>query len=595
MVPESRFTSLLHTNYVPSANELEDLRDLISEPKEKIRRLDEEIHRLQAERDELQEFVDNHFALTSPFRRFPADIWGEIFVHCLPTNKLDVALCTTKEPPLLLTTICRTWREIALNTPRLWSALHVCVAYTDINLANPALLEGMKLWLDRSGSRPLTLSVSMSDYTPSNSPAVTGFNSTPCTALMNLLASYSHRWKTISLDSSVETWHLRPLDQLTRADLPLLESLYIARPGLCDEFGLIGPPGAIPPHEYPTPFANLLPQLPSLRSLHSQPASPAVVDLASTCRGLTRLTLRLLMPPTVVLRQIATSCRALHTLTICSDLGASSENNTAAVLFPEEFPVEWSSLRELNLMLDGVGYFIRTGSTSTFRPFLKSTFDSILTPQLRRLSIQFARAHSRWLPVEDALPFQSFIASSPRLTHLRIAGHNVLGAEALSRCLQLAPSLSTLTLQTRTPAATAPRPRKDYLRDSVLLPPPEWLQKFLSSLKDLGACPEMEMLDCGRCRLGEINSILEFAQGDRRSSTLKRLRADLGHLYEEEVHTVNSDAVVQTLDNLQETKGILFDLEWKLVEEPTDPDFDPSKGMPVETSPWMSGLEQLPR
>ncbi|KAK1223178.1 hypothetical protein PQX77_013945 [Marasmius sp. AFHP31] len=585
MVPESHFTSLLHTNYVPSAKELKELQDLISEPKERIQRLDQEIHRLQAERDELQQFVDNHSALTSPFRRLPADIWGEIFVHCLPKNKLNVALCTMEEPPLLLTTICRAWREIALSTPRLWSAVHIHFSGIDSDLA-AAQMEGIKLWLDRSGSRPLTLSVSISNCAPLNTTSeLIDFDSNPCTALMDLLACYSHRWRTLSLDYSVVVPHLRPLERLTRADLPLLENVYIAKFGLVDANFLSDP--SIPPREDSTLFATLLPQLPSLRSFHSQPASPAVLALAFTCLRLTQLTLGLSMPPNVMLRQIATSCRALHTLTIDSILAASLENNAATVLFPDEPPMEWPSLQELNLLLSGSGYYTESGTAITFHPVLKSTFDGILTPQLRRLFIQLARTRSRYPPKEDNVPFQSFIASSPHLTHLRISGHNVLNAEALSRCLRFAPSLTTLALRARAPPMRAPRPREVLPRDLVVLPPPEWLKKFLSSFNDLGTCPEIEVLDCGRCRHTEIDSILEFAQTwDRGSSTLKSLRADLGHLYEEEVHAVNSDALVQALSALQETKGISLDLEWKLVEEPTESDFDPSKGMAMETSPW---------
>ncbi|KAK1222668.1 hypothetical protein PQX77_014478 [Marasmius sp. AFHP31] len=128
MLPESHFTRVLYTNYVPSTKELNKIRHLIIEPQEKIGKLNEEIARLQAERDELQQLVDGHFALAAPFWRFPADIWGEIYAHCLPVNKMNVAVCTVEEAPLLLTAVCRAWREIALSTPRLWSSVHFSVS-----------------------------------------------------------------------------------------------------------------------------------------------------------------------------------------------------------------------------------------------------------------------------------------------------------------------------------------------------------------------------------------------------------------------------------------------------------------------------------
>ncbi|KAK1221265.1 hypothetical protein PQX77_015925 [Marasmius sp. AFHP31] len=584
MVPESHFTSVLHTNYAPSERELEELQDLISEPKPRIERLDEEINRLQAQRNELQQFVDSHSALAAPFRRLSADIWGEIFAHCLPTNKLGVALCTVKEPPLLITNICRAWRDIALSTPRLWSALHVYVPDVTSNPTFSARLEGIKMWLDRSGSRPLTLSISKKN-TLSNPHAATDFDSGPCTALMDVLACYSHRWKTLSLDTGVGASHLQPFERLTREDLPLLETVYIGKLALLGQNNPSAAPPALPTENL-TPFANLLPQLLSLRSLYSQPASPPVLELASTCHRLTQLTLSVHMPPTVMLRQVATSCRALYTLTIHSILLGSLSRNTAAnVLFLREPPIEWPSLQEFNLLLEGSGYYTGGLLDISFHPILKSTFNSIITPQLRRLFIEFAWATSPPAPVDsEIVPFQSFIASSPHLTHLQITGYNIFKAEALSQCLLLAPSLTTLGLQVR---YRPPHGQREGLRPRQwLFPPTEWLYNlFLSSLNNLSACPEMEMLDCGRCRLSDIDSILQFAKGEGRLSTLKCLRADLSHLSGGDIYTVTSDAMVHTLDTLKETNGLSCNLEWKLAE-PTEPQNDPSKGLPVETSPW---------
>ncbi|KAJ8078189.1 hypothetical protein PM082_000395 [Marasmius tenuissimus] len=221
---------------------------------------------------------------------------------------------------------------------------------------------------------------------------------------MDLLVCHSHRWRTISLDFGVKASHLRALERLTRADLPLLETFHIASHALLVDADIL-PDSLMTLREDSTPFANLLPQLPSLRSLDLQYASPAVLNLVSTCLGLTQLTLSLRMPPTVVLRQIAPSCRALHTLTISSNLTAPPENDAVTALFPKEPPIEWPSLQELNLLLEGSGYYINTGGTmNTLRPVLKNTFDSILTPQLRRLFIQFARARPRLPPVENDVP-----------------------------------------------------------------------------------------------------------------------------------------------------------------------------------------------
>ncbi|KAJ8078167.1 hypothetical protein PM082_000373 [Marasmius tenuissimus] len=212
MVPESHFTRVLHTNYVPSTKELNEIRHLVAEPQERIRKLDEEIASLQTARDELQQFVDGHLALAAPFRRFPADIWGEIFAHCLPTNKLNVAVCTLKEAPLLFTNVCRAWREIALSTPRLWSSIHISVSDPPSSIKSDqpcperqeAYLQGIKLWLDRSGSHPLTLSIHMTDNTSrSISPREDKNEPTLCSKFMDLLVGHSPRWRTLSFSLGV--------------------------------------------------------------------------------------------------------------------------------------------------------------------------------------------------------------------------------------------------------------------------------------------------------------------------------------------------------------------------------------------------------
>ncbi|KAL0070021.1 hypothetical protein AAF712_002918 [Marasmius tenuissimus] len=424
----------------------------------------------------------------------------------------------------------------------------------------------------------------LKDSTLSDPPAVNSSESSPCRVLTDALEHYSHRWKTLSLDSGVRASQLRSFERLTREDLPLLETVYIGKLALLVENNPSTAPPTLPREDL-TPFANLLPQLPSLRSLHSQPASPTVLNLASTCHRLTQLALSVHIPPTVALRQLATSCRALNTLTIRSNLAFMPPEDVAAtVLFPGVPPIEWHSLQEFNLLLEGSAYYIGSLSNISFHPLLKSTFDSIITPQLRRLFIQFAWARSPPAPVDsDIVPFQGFIDSSPYLAHLKITGYNILKAEALSRCLQLAPSLITLRLQARSRPPRGEGLRKRHWE----FPPTNWLDELLSSLNDLSACPEMKMLDCGRCRSSDINSILQFAQGEVRSLTLKRLRVDLGQLSEEEVRTVNFDAVVRTLNTLRKTKDLSCDLEWEFVES-TEPQNDPSRGMPIETSPWAS-------
>ncbi|KAJ8078181.1 hypothetical protein PM082_000387 [Marasmius tenuissimus] len=581
MTPESQFARVLHTNYVPSTRELKELQNLVREPKERLERLDVEIKRLQAERDDLQQFVDSHCALTMPFRRLPADIWGEVFVRCLPTNKLNVAVCTVKESPLLLTTVCRTWREIALSTPRLWCALHVCVSGLDVHPAPQARLEGIKSWLDRSGSRPLTLSISMVDKSPSSPLAPVDTESeNPYTASMGLLVRYSHRWRILALDSRIKASHLRPLERLTAEDLPILEIVYAGSLGLLALRTTGTPPSTLPPRS-PTAFADILPKLPSLHSLHLRRASKSLLDVQSCCLRLTELTLIFAIEdpnPIESLREVAKASRALKVLTIQSYLLPRRTALLTTVIPDVGDAVSLPSLRELNLLLEGTLHSRQDG-VRTFHPHMRNTFNSIDAPQLRRLFVQLGRPSTSTM-ADETLPLHNLITTSPHLTHLQISCYRSLKAEALSRSLLSAPSLNTLILR----ACPFPGPTRQKTQNSV--PPLGWTTILLSALNGLGSCPELKVLDCGKCWTDDIDSILEFVQVEGRLSKLKHLQADLGSLTAEDVHAVFSPQLMATLSTLREAKGVAVNLQWEEVEANRSL-VDPHNGMlEVSPAPW---------
>ncbi|KAJ7166769.1 hypothetical protein C8R46DRAFT_899295 [Mycena filopes] len=57
-----------------------------------------------------------------PILTIPFELTAEIFVPCLPDRPVSPHLTIA---PLLLTAICRQWRNIACSTPRLWAALQI--------------------------------------------------------------------------------------------------------------------------------------------------------------------------------------------------------------------------------------------------------------------------------------------------------------------------------------------------------------------------------------------------------------------------------------------------------------------------------------
>ncbi|KAF8161777.1 hypothetical protein K438DRAFT_1859426 [Mycena galopus ATCC 62051] len=102
-------------------------------------------------------------AIPFPVLKLPAEITAEIFTHCLPWFiHLDPDEAIDESPdiaPRVFTRVCRTWRDIALTTPRLWSTLAMIFeSIPPQAISNPRSVEGfIDRWLARAGQCPLSL------------------------------------------------------------------------------------------------------------------------------------------------------------------------------------------------------------------------------------------------------------------------------------------------------------------------------------------------------------------------------------------------------------------------------------------------------
>ena len=132
-----------HPQHLPSKTEIEHTRLQISGSQSRILSIDKKlddardlIKQLTAEREDLESVVlcqppaflwyltrqlrneiANSKSFVAPIRRLPFEILGELFLAYLATGG----------SPWELTRICKSWRHSAINTPRLWSRIHVAV------------------------------------------------------------------------------------------------------------------------------------------------------------------------------------------------------------------------------------------------------------------------------------------------------------------------------------------------------------------------------------------------------------------------------------------------------------------------------------
>jgi hypothetical protein len=165
--PSSPFASVIGTNYAPSDAEISDIRIICFQKQEEIQTLDREIHGLQktlgdlkARRQDLQESLESHQALTSPIRRIFPEILQLIFKFCLPSTR-NVAMLVT-EAPMVLGRVCSRWRQVAYVTPEIWAKIHIVVPPVHSPLMQ-LRLDAVREWIDRSGSFPLSISIDV-DY-----------------------------------------------------------------------------------------------------------------------------------------------------------------------------------------------------------------------------------------------------------------------------------------------------------------------------------------------------------------------------------------------------------------------------------------------
>lgn len=110
-----------YPRHLPSATEIEHTRLQIQQDQRKIKSLEDDLEaarQLMTKLDEniksLNQGIDNKRAFIAPIRSLPFEVLGEV-MKC----------CAVNQSPWLLTSICRTWRQCALGTPRLWSQVVV--------------------------------------------------------------------------------------------------------------------------------------------------------------------------------------------------------------------------------------------------------------------------------------------------------------------------------------------------------------------------------------------------------------------------------------------------------------------------------------
>ncbi|KAG8976780.1 hypothetical protein FRC05_003130 [Tulasnella sp. 425] len=131
--------------------------------------------------------------------------WNEFFTELVVTD--DSNLC---QYLLTITQICQWWRQVALDTPRLWNILI---------LNERASLSKLQTWLDRSKAAPLHIYLIQGFRVPSVSVD---------NELIPLLLQHVNRWGWFNYQSPSPRGLAKLLEALEGEEVPLLEKLSLS-------------------------------------------------------------------------------------------------------------------------------------------------------------------------------------------------------------------------------------------------------------------------------------------------------------------------------------------------------------------------------
>lgn len=224
-VPSSSILRLLGTNCAAPDIQRDEVRSLLVEPKAELEAVENDITTLQARladyerrKRELVSYVEDLDALLSPIRRMPPEIMSRIFEFCGDIGARGPHAEPSKRAPLLLGSVCRSWRALSFAIPRLWTTLYLRLPTGGTFVKQEEIL---RAWLERSRLFPVSLWL-WNDFLTDDMPV------SFLRKLSDIIAENSDRWKAIFIHFPAYDQDWESFDALVRCHFPNLEELEIS-------------------------------------------------------------------------------------------------------------------------------------------------------------------------------------------------------------------------------------------------------------------------------------------------------------------------------------------------------------------------------
>ncbi|KAF5332452.1 hypothetical protein D9611_005447 [Ephemerocybe angulata] len=488
----SPFAHHIHTNYVPSDSETNQIKALIQTRQQVIDNIDSELEELLARvnglyglRDEHCTYIHEHYALISPVRRLPDDILSAIFQTVCqdrpspktasPEYYVSTEARTQILPPAVtISHICRHWRALSLNMPYLWAWI------PRLNMPGYPVLPGpgfptsradltpdakdvhewnVARWRERcqsqlslydthiSRSGECTLDISFAASTPNHLDH--GFEdvSRQQGEYVRALLKSSDRWRNIDLDLTVASL-MSPLLrflEIPPSRTPLLKGLHLGLSLRID----VGHPTRTKELATSILSESSLTRASQITCLSLAMSSPDVKQLPVSWSGLTDLTISATSQSYIDFNTHFGWSTAVSTLAECPNL------RTCTLTFQREPTMQaWQLSRPSVPFLRAPSSRPPTPPPPAILPYLEELnlrgvaqppglASSLTLPALRRLSAIFTHSKAA-LPEESGL-LEWVRLYGTQLTHVAF-DYLSLTREALVQCLQGLPNIVSLTM-----------------------------------------------------------------------------------------------------------------------------------------------------
>ncbi|PPR01699.1 hypothetical protein CVT24_001527 [Panaeolus cyanescens] len=189
-IDEDAVQSYLSNNERPSYSLISDIQQCLNGPISRINALQSKMELLRAQLQEAQQRRRSVEETLEPYRRIlakirfiPDEVLGQIFISCLSFDDPYPGTGHPDCPPVLLTHVCRRWRNVAVSTPELWNRISVILPpiyppMDENNTSSHGAIINKKVadivsqaaeqanvaisWLERAGDLPLSMNLQMS-------------------------------------------------------------------------------------------------------------------------------------------------------------------------------------------------------------------------------------------------------------------------------------------------------------------------------------------------------------------------------------------------------------------------------------------------